>query len=42
LAAARGTAGPAAQSNPAQQAAPQQKQKQKLPDVGSALKQLFR
>ncbi len=42
LAAARGTAVPAAQSNPAPQAAPQQKQKQKLPDVGSALKQLFR
>ncbi len=42
LAAARGTAAPAAQSNPAPQAAPQQKQKQKLPDVGSALKQLFR
>ena len=42
LAAARGTAVPAAQSNPGPLAAPQQKQKQKLPDVGSALKQLFR
>ena len=41
-AAARGTAVPAAQASPAPQAAPPPKQKQKLPDVGSALKQLFR
>jgi uncharacterized protein involved in outer membrane biogenesis len=42
LAAARGTTVPAAQASPAPQAAPQPKRKQKLPDVGSALKQLFR